>query len=172
VTFAAPVALRMHREILASLADDDGRLPDGVPDWLAGLGAAVGEVAVEVAAAVRQAGRGLLSLVGQVAAEFERATRPAAPGAPPARAGASARRRSAHRRSARWRSAGWRRTRVPPARGRASRLGRQVGVADVADGLPRAVRLPPVESAPRSGRARGPGRPRPERARTTVAVRM
>jgi predicted unusual protein kinase regulating ubiquinone biosynthesis (AarF/ABC1/UbiB family) len=76
VTFAAPVALRMHREILASLADDDGRLPDGVPDWLAGLGAAVGEVAVEVATAVRRVGRGLLALVGQVATELERATRP------------------------------------------------------------------------------------------------
>jgi len=76
VTFAAPVALRMHREILASLADDSGRLPDGVPDWLAGVGAAVGEAAVEVATAVRQVGRGLFALVGQVAAELERATRP------------------------------------------------------------------------------------------------
>ncbi len=81
VTFAAPVALRMHREILASLADDDGRLPEGAPAWLAELGAVVGEVAVEVATVARRVGRGLLSLVSQVATELERATRP--PAGPP-----------------------------------------------------------------------------------------
>jgi predicted unusual protein kinase regulating ubiquinone biosynthesis (AarF/ABC1/UbiB family) len=75
VTFAAPVALRMHREILASLADDDGRLPDGVPDWLAGLGAAVGEVAAEVVTVARRVGRGLAGLFGQLAAEVELAVR-------------------------------------------------------------------------------------------------
>jgi predicted unusual protein kinase regulating ubiquinone biosynthesis (AarF/ABC1/UbiB family) len=85
VTFAAPVALRMHREILASLADDDGRLPDGVPDWLAGLGATVGEVVVEVATVARRVGRGLAGLFGQLAAEVDlvlreaSAARPAAP---------------------------------------------------------------------------------------------
>jgi predicted unusual protein kinase regulating ubiquinone biosynthesis (AarF/ABC1/UbiB family) len=77
VTFAAPVALRMHREILASLADDQGRLPDGAPEWLAGLGAAVGEVAVEVAAAARRVGRGLMGLLGQLAAEVDLALREA-----------------------------------------------------------------------------------------------
>jgi len=75
VTFAAPVALRMHREILASLADDDGRLPDGVPAWLAGVGAVVGEAAVEAVAAVRRVGRGLAGLFGQLAAEVELAVR-------------------------------------------------------------------------------------------------
>jgi hypothetical protein len=77
--------LRMHREILASLADDDGRLPDGVPDWLAGLGATVGEVVVEVATVARRVGRGLAGLFGQLAAEVDlvlreaSAARPAAP---------------------------------------------------------------------------------------------
>jgi hypothetical protein len=65
----------MHREILASLADDDGRLPDGVPAWLAGVGAVVGEAAVEAVAAVRRVGRGLAGLFGQLAAEVELAVR-------------------------------------------------------------------------------------------------
>jgi len=85
VTFAAPVALRMHREILASLADDDGRLPDGVPAWLAGVGAVVGEAAVEAVAAVRRVGRGLAGLFGQLAAEVELAVREAAREGAPAR---------------------------------------------------------------------------------------
>ena len=78
VTFAAPVALRLHREILASLAADDGRLPAGVPDWAAlggALGTAVGAAVTEVAATVRQVGRGLLGLAGRLADELELATR-------------------------------------------------------------------------------------------------
>jgi hypothetical protein len=76
VTFAAPVALRLHREILASLADDDGRLPAGAADWgalAAAAGVAVGQVVTEVGTALREVGRGVLGLLGWVADEVDRA---------------------------------------------------------------------------------------------------
>jgi predicted unusual protein kinase regulating ubiquinone biosynthesis (AarF/ABC1/UbiB family) len=82
VTFAAPVALRMHREILASLADDDGRLPAGAADWAAlaaAAGAAVAQVVSEVGTALREVGRGVLGLLGRLADEVDRAVAAPAP---------------------------------------------------------------------------------------------
>ena len=89
VTFAAPVALRMHREILASLADDDGRLPAGAADWgalAAAAGAAFGQAVHEAGAVLREVGRevgrGVLGLLGRLADEVDRVVA----GPPPVRA--------------------------------------------------------------------------------------
>lgn len=67
VTFAAPVALELRREIMDSLREPGE--PDPIPDWPALLDGVLGRAAEElttvVAGAVRRAGRGL-------AAAFER----------------------------------------------------------------------------------------------------
>jgi predicted unusual protein kinase regulating ubiquinone biosynthesis (AarF/ABC1/UbiB family) len=64
VTFAAPVALRLHREILSSLREPgEGALDVAGVDWATVLGRAAGE-AVRV---VARAGRELASVFGQVA---------------------------------------------------------------------------------------------------------
>lgn len=63
VTFAAPVALELRREIMDSLREPGE--PDPIPDWPVLLGRAAEEVTTAVVGAVRRAGRGL-------AAAFER----------------------------------------------------------------------------------------------------
>ena len=69
LTFAAPVALGMRRRVLAALGERPslgaGPLGD-VPDWLADVGAAVGEVAVVVARAGRDIAAVLRERLGPV----------------------------------------------------------------------------------------------------------
>jgi predicted unusual protein kinase regulating ubiquinone biosynthesis (AarF/ABC1/UbiB family) len=76
VTFAAPVALALRREILATLREPGGgRLPPVADDWAAALGGALGEVA----AIVTRAGRDVAGVLGRLAvglgAELEAAWR-------------------------------------------------------------------------------------------------
>jgi predicted unusual protein kinase regulating ubiquinone biosynthesis (AarF/ABC1/UbiB family) len=76
VTFAAPVALSLRREILATLREPgDGRLPPTGGDLATELGAALGEVA----SIVGRAGREVATILGRVAlglgAELEAAWR-------------------------------------------------------------------------------------------------
>jgi len=67
VTFAAPVALSLRREILATLRGPGGeRTPLAGDDWVEALGGALGEVA----AIVTRAGRDVATVVGRVAAGF------------------------------------------------------------------------------------------------------
>jgi predicted unusual protein kinase regulating ubiquinone biosynthesis (AarF/ABC1/UbiB family) len=67
VTFAAPVALSLRREILATLRGPGGkRAPLAGDDWVEALGGALGEVA----AIVTRAGRDVATVVGRVAAGF------------------------------------------------------------------------------------------------------
>lgn len=74
VTFAAPVALELRREIMDSLREPGE--PDPIPDWPALLDALLGRAAAQagevttavagaVAGAVRTAGRGLLAAFGR-----------------------------------------------------------------------------------------------------------
>jgi predicted unusual protein kinase regulating ubiquinone biosynthesis (AarF/ABC1/UbiB family) len=88
VTFAAPVALALRREILATLRESgDGRLPPAGDDWAAALGGALGEVA----AIVSRAGREVAGVLGRLAvglgAELETAWRADGRGALDRRAG-------------------------------------------------------------------------------------
>jgi hypothetical protein len=65
VTFAAPVALSLRREILATLREPGAETPlFGDADWGAVMGAALGEVAAIVA----RAGREVATVVGRAAA--------------------------------------------------------------------------------------------------------
>jgi predicted unusual protein kinase regulating ubiquinone biosynthesis (AarF/ABC1/UbiB family) len=60
VTFAAPVALRMRREIMASLRDPNDPTDTGLPvDWAPLLGRMAGEAAAAVVRAGRELGREL-----------------------------------------------------------------------------------------------------------------
>lgn len=74
VTFAAPVALELRAEIMASLREPGE--PDPIPDWAQLLDALVGraaerveQAAVAVTAAVRETGRGLLAAFGRFVAD-------------------------------------------------------------------------------------------------------
>ncbi len=63
VTFAAPVALELRREIMDSLREPGE--PDPIPDWPALLGEVTTRVTTAVAGAVQTAGRGLLAAFGR-----------------------------------------------------------------------------------------------------------
>lgn len=68
VTFAAPVALKLHREVLASLREPgEGALDVAGVDWATVLGRAAGEAARIVGDAVVRTGRELAGVFGQVA---------------------------------------------------------------------------------------------------------
>jgi predicted unusual protein kinase regulating ubiquinone biosynthesis (AarF/ABC1/UbiB family) len=75
LTFAAPVALGMRRRVLAALGErpslGSGPLGGDVPDWLADVGAAVGEVAVVVARAGRDIAAVLRERLGPLVAAGE-----------------------------------------------------------------------------------------------------
>ncbi|GJG85704.1 hypothetical protein tb265_08850 [Gemmatimonadetes bacterium T265] len=92
VTFAAPVALELRREIMDSLREPGE--PDPIPDWPALVDALLGRAAEQVeqvttviAGAVRTAGRGVLAALGRLVTDATELAQGALEGSSAARPG-------------------------------------------------------------------------------------